>query len=332
MDDNQISRRITLRHLRVFIAAANSGSMVRAAEHLAVSQPVVSKAIAELEQIVDVPLFDRIAHGVTPTPYGRALLNRSAALLDDLKTSVSELRHLSDPTRGELRIGCEENLATGLLPTLVDQLSRRHPGLIFDLALGDPPTLQKRDLLGRKVELAIMRSEAHELEEGLEQTLLYEDRLWVVAGANSAWAGRRKVGLADLVKERWCLPPPDHPVGALVMKAFNRAGLTPPERTVTMASAQCTSNLVAHGQYLGVLGSLFLQFNPPSVQIKILPVTFPVAAPPINIVSLKGRMLSPVAQMFVTFVRTLANTSAKGRSPVSGRSGRKSGFGFRVPI
>lgn len=168
MDDDQISRRIKLRHLRVFIAVAQSGSMVRAAERLAISQPVVSKAIAELEQLVGVSLFDRAAHGVTPTACGSALLGRSAAIVDDLKTTVSELRHLADPTRGELRIGCEENLATGLLPTLVDQLSRQYPRLIFELAIGDPPTLQRRDLLGRKVELAIMRSEAHELDDGLE--------------------------------------------------------------------------------------------------------------------------------------------------------------------
>src|ERR1700755_2230605 len=104
MDDDRISRRIKLRHLRTVIAVAQSGSMARAAELLAVSQPVVSKAIAELEQIGGGTLFARLAHGVTPTLYGRALLGRSAAMLDDLKTSVSELRHLADPTRGELRI------------------------------------------------------------------------------------------------------------------------------------------------------------------------------------------------------------------------------------
>jgi DNA-binding transcriptional LysR family regulator len=248
---------------------------------------------------------------VVPTIYGQALLARSAALVDDLKTSVSELRYLADPTRGELRIGCEENLATGLLPTLIDQLTRQYPGLVFELALGDPPTLQRRDLLGRKVEVAIMRSEAHELAEGLEQRLLYDDRLWVVAGTNSPWAKRRKVGLAELVHERWCLPPPDHPVGALVAKAFDRAGLALPVRAVTVASAQFTSSLVSRGHYLGVLGSLFLQFKPSSVQLETLPVTFPVAAPSINIVTLKQRALSPVAKMFVAFVRQIANPAAK---------------------
>jgi hypothetical protein len=77
-----------------------------------------------------------------------------------------------------------------------------------------------------------------------------------------------------------------------------------------VASAQFTSSLVSRGQYLGVLGSLFLQFKPPSVALKVLPVTFPVAAPPINIVTLKNRALSPVAKMFVAFVRKIANPAA----------------------
>ena len=184
---SRIGRRIRLRDLHILLEVARCGSMARAAQTLAVSQPVVSKAIVELEQIVGVALFDRIAQGVTPTLYGQALIARSTALVDDLKTSVSELRHLADPTRGELRIGCEEGLAMGLLPTLIDQLSRQYPNIVFEVAIGDAPTLQKRDLLGHKVEVALMRIEAHELEEGLQQSVLYDDRLWVVAGKSSPW-------------------------------------------------------------------------------------------------------------------------------------------------
>ena len=56
-------------------------------------------------------LFDRVPHGVEPTVHGLALLKRSTAIFDDLRTSVSELEFLSDPSAGELRIGCEENLS-----------------------------------------------------------------------------------------------------------------------------------------------------------------------------------------------------------------------------
>lgn len=100
-------------------------------------------------------------------------------------------------------------------------------------------------------------------------------------------------------------------MGRLVVKAFDQIGLAPPARSVTVASAQCTSDLVARGEYLGVLGSMFLRFNPPSVRLKALPVAFPVAAPPINIVTVKHRALSPAAKMFAEFVSKIANSVGK---------------------
>lgn len=310
-----VSRRLKLRQLNVLVAVARWGSMAKAAEHLAISQPVVSKAIAELEQVVGVLLFDRVPGGVEPTPHGRALLKRSVAIFDDLRTSVSELETLSDPTAGELRIGCEENLSTGLLPTLIDRLTQRHPKLLFDVALGDPATLQQRDLLTRRVELAIMRIAHQDLDQALEGSVLCQDRMWVVAGMSSPWARRRKLALADLVDERWCLPPPEHPVGALVIHAFRSIGLDPPQRAVSVGSAQCTSNIVARGQYLGVLGSMFLHFNPPSVRLKVLPIDFPVAAPPISVITLRDRTLSPAARLFLDFTREVVKPVA---SPGSG--------------
>jgi DNA-binding transcriptional LysR family regulator len=305
-----ISRRLKLRQLNALVAVARWGSMAKAAEHLSISQPVVSKAIAELEQLLGVRLFDRVPGGAEPTPHGRALLKRSVAIFDDLRTSVSELETLSDPTAGELRIGCEENLSTGLLPTLIDRLTQRYPRLLFDVALGDPATLQQRDLLNRRVELAIMRIAHSDLDQALEASVLCHDRMWVVAGVDSLWARRRKLGLADLVNERWCLPPPDHPVGALVIEAFNSIGLDPPQRAVSVGSALCTSNIVARGQYLGVLGSMFLHFNPPSVKLKVLPINFPVTAPPISVITLKDRTLSPAARLFLEFTRGIVKPVA----------------------
>ncbi|HLQ89914.1 MAG TPA: LysR family transcriptional regulator, partial [Xanthobacteraceae bacterium] len=77
------SRQLKLRHLEVLLAVAQWGRMARAAEHLAITQPVISKTIADLEHIVGVSLFDRTSHGVEPTLYGRALLKRSTAIFND---------------------------------------------------------------------------------------------------------------------------------------------------------------------------------------------------------------------------------------------------------
>ncbi|TMJ89058.1 MAG: LysR family transcriptional regulator, partial [Alphaproteobacteria bacterium] len=108
LDASQISRRIKLRQLNVFIAVVQCGSMAKAAEQLAISQPVISKMIADLEQTLGLSVLERSRLGVEPTRYGRALLRRSIALCNDLRTSVDELQTLADPTTGELRVGSTE--------------------------------------------------------------------------------------------------------------------------------------------------------------------------------------------------------------------------------
>jgi DNA-binding transcriptional LysR family regulator len=309
----QISRRLKLRHLNVLAAVAQWGSMAKAAEHLSISQPVISKAIAELESMLGVRLLDRSPQGVEPTLYGRALLKRSVAIFSDLRTSISEIEFLADPTAGELRIGAIEAIGAGLLPALIDRLARQYPRLTFEVVQADSATLKERELRGRRIELAIMRTATTDRDEDLAETILYSDRLRVVAGIGSPWANRRKIALADLVNERWCLPPPDHPVAALVTDAFRRCGLAPPRTSTTVGSPQFVSNLVARGQFLGVHGDVFLHFNPASINLKVLPVDLQIPLSPVSIITLKNRTLSPVAQLFIDRAREAAKSMAKGK-------------------
>ena len=120
------SRRLKLRQLEVLLSVAQWGGMAKAAQHLAISQPVVSKTMAELENALGVRLFDRTSQGVEPTLYGRALLKRSLAIFDDLKTSVSEIEFLTDPTAGRLQIGSSEIMAAGLVAAVIERLSSKY--------------------------------------------------------------------------------------------------------------------------------------------------------------------------------------------------------------
>src|SRR5690349_16499796 len=106
--DDRIGRRLKLRDLHVVMSVAQYGSMGKAAAEIAISQPAVSKAIADVEHTLQVRLFDRTPVGVEPTRYGRALLKWGDAVFDDLRQGVKEIEHLADPTTGELRLGCTE--------------------------------------------------------------------------------------------------------------------------------------------------------------------------------------------------------------------------------
>src|SRR5579859_1847025 len=97
---DRIGRRIKLRDLHILLAVAQSGSMGKAAQQLAVSYPVVSKGITDLEHILGVRLFDRSIRGVEPTPYGRALLNCGTAVFGEMRQGLSQIEFIRDPNSG----------------------------------------------------------------------------------------------------------------------------------------------------------------------------------------------------------------------------------------
>jgi len=124
---DRIGRRLKLRDLHILITVVQSGTMAKAAQQLAVSQPVVSKALSDLERTLGVALLDRTRRGVEPTLYGRALLRHGLAVFDELRQSVEEIEFLADPTVGELRIACTASMIAGFLPAILKVLQRRHP-------------------------------------------------------------------------------------------------------------------------------------------------------------------------------------------------------------
>jgi DNA-binding transcriptional LysR family regulator len=135
----------------------NAGTMGQAAIELAVSQPVISKAIADLEHVLGVRLFDRSRRGVELTNYGHSLRDSGIALFDDLKQAVKKLEALSDPTAGEIRLGTTEPLATGFVSAALKKMAVRYPKMNFHVIQADLNTLRTRDLRARNIEFAVFR-------------------------------------------------------------------------------------------------------------------------------------------------------------------------------
>src|SRR3954469_25799497 len=84
-------RRLKLRQLEILLAVADTGSMAKAAARLAVTQPAISRAIADAEDTLGVPLFDRSTQGVEPTQFGRALIKRGIAAFDEIDQGIKDI-------------------------------------------------------------------------------------------------------------------------------------------------------------------------------------------------------------------------------------------------
>jgi DNA-binding transcriptional LysR family regulator len=306
---DRIGRRIRLRDLHIFLTVAKAGSMGRAAVELAVSQPVVSKAISELEHAIGFPLLDRSPQGVEPTRYGRAVVKWGIAAFDDLRQGVNELEFLADPTVGELKIGCSEPLAGGFVMAVIDRLSRQYQNVCFEVLSADPALLHSRELRERHVELLVIPITGLELGEDTAVEILFEDRHVVMVPRDSKWARRRNVKLADLMGEPWVLPPRGTPIDAYLTQGFRAAGLEPPRMRVATFSLPLHEQLLASGTFVTALPGSMLRFGR-QLPFKVLPIGFPSPARQIGIVTLKNRMVSPLAEVFLDCARELARLPA----------------------
>jgi DNA-binding transcriptional LysR family regulator len=301
----RVGRRIKLRDLHILLTVASTGTMGKAASELAVSQPVISKAIADLEHAIGQSLFDRSPHGVEPTPFGRALIKCGVTVFDELRHGVRELQFLSDPTAGELRIGCTEAGATGFVPAVIERLARKYPRIIFHVVTADPATLTGRDLPDRNIEVAIGATPTLPKDTVIKTEVLFNERQVVMAGAKSKWTRARKISLTELIDAPWVLPPPDSIAAFYIAEAFRANGLTPPVAQVQTFSMPLTHHLLASGRFLSMQAVEMARLAG-HLPLRVLDVPFEGLARQIALMTVKDRAISPLAKLFMDYAQEMA--------------------------
>jgi DNA-binding transcriptional LysR family regulator len=305
--DSRIGRRLKLRDLHILSAVVQWGSMAKAASHLAMSQPAVSGSIANLEDALRVRLLDRSSTGIKPTPYARALLKRGEVVFDELRQGIRDIEFLANPTIGEVRVAAGDTLAAGLLPAVIDQLSRRYPQIVIRVVQANAATLEFRELRERSVDVLLARVPRSFAEDDLDVEILFDDPHRVVAGTRSPWARRRKIALRELVNERWIFAS-NQVIGELIAEAFKARGLDIPQERVNASSILLRNHLLATGRFLTVLPDSVLRYNARHWSLKALPLDLGVKLRSVAIVMLKHRSVSPVVQLFLDHVRRVAKT------------------------
>ena len=308
--NDRIGRQVKLQNLHVLMTVVHAGSMAKAAARLNTGQPNISRSITELEHAVGVRLLDRHPRGVEPTAYGCALLEGGVVVFDGLRQAVKNIECLADPTAGEVRIGCTPLLASTLVSAAVDRVSQLHPGIIFNVVTGYVESLH-RELSERNVDLLITRRFGSLLDERLEFDFLFDDLSIVATGSQNPWARRRRVAFAELLEERWVLPPSGSEIGSTAAVAFRKYKLDYPRRLVTTDSPHVRMSLIASGRFFTIFPACALRFPSSNPQIKVLPIELPHARVSIGIVTLKNRTLTPATMLFLQHAREVAKASAE---------------------
>src|SRR5262245_22511380 len=308
--DLRIGRRLRFRDLEVFFAVVQCGSMAKAAGHLGMTQPSVSEIVASLENAFHARLLDRGPQGVAPTIYGNALLKRGLAALDEVKQGLRDISFLADPGVGEVRIGWPESFSE-LLSPMVRAFCLEYPGIALRIEHLPAPTGELPELHARQLDVALTRAAVpHQFGDDCNVEVLFDDPAVVAAGANSRWARRRKIELADLVDAAWVGTPRETPPTTLLEQAFREKGLPAPKIRVTTFSVHLRARLLVEGEFLTCMPRSLLQVTSDGVGLKALPIKLAPHSFPVAIVTVKNRTLTPVVELFLERLRAFVKSGA----------------------
>ena len=215
-----------LRHLIYFREVARRLHFRRAAEALAIAQPALSRAVAQLEAAVGAPLLDRSRRAVRLTAAGVALLERIEPILRGLAGLSPEVRAVADGSIGRLRVAFTGLAMATVLPAILREFHRQYPGI--RLELNESPTAAQLNALDRG-ELACGFFHPDAPTPNLRTRLLLREANGVLLPASHALVTRPALRLRDLASTPFVLFPRSHNPGFYdrVLAACARAGFAP---------------------------------------------------------------------------------------------------------
>jgi DNA-binding transcriptional LysR family regulator len=188
-----------LRQLRYFVAVAEELHFGRAARRLRVSQPPLSRQIAELERELGVKLLDRSSHHVELTTSGGAFLSESREILAAVERAKATARSVSAEPSGPLRIGFIQAQGWPLKSAIIREVIGRHPGIAPAFEPGSTAE-QIRALRARQLDVAVIVEAPRRRPGGsdLERLVLREDPTDLAVAINHPFVRRRRIPLEQL--------------------------------------------------------------------------------------------------------------------------------------
>lgn len=234
-----IARKLKFYQLIVYAQVLENGSILRAAQALNLTQPSVTKVIHELEAYFGAPLLVRGNRGVTATPLGERILQRSKSFIADLRLLTDEVNAFLEGSAGHVIVGTLISASAWLLPRAAQLLKQKAPKVLLSLRVGQMdqlfPALADGELdlvVGRVPDDWNFRNES----PLLKVEPLYREALCVVAGARHPMHRKRSIKFADLHDYPWVLPTRDSFLRRTADAVFAEAGLPVPDNVVESLS------------------------------------------------------------------------------------------------
>jgi LysR family transcriptional regulator for metE and metH len=248
--DRHAALRLEIRDLRLVTAVATQGSLTQASAVLHVSQPALSRHLAQVEARIGAPLFERTGSRMVPTSTGELLLRHATSILQQLDAAEQALYSSGTRERRVLKVGTECYTGYHWLPNVSNRFAQAHPGVEIEIAFdaaGDPLPLLKKG----EIDVALLTE--HRKLRGMTVTKLFIDELVAAVSPRHAWASRPFVTAKDFSSVRLLLL--SSPETSYVVNRFLAPAGVVPQQIADVQLVGAMASLVEAEFGVGVLPS-----------------------------------------------------------------------------
>lgn len=264
-------QRLKLSHLRLVTLLASLGQVRLVAEHLHVTQPAISKQLAELQAGLGGPIVTRVGNRLQFTAMGEALLRHAREVLLRLEQARHEVDALSKGLSGSLAVGGVVTVMAMVAPALVLQLKSRAPNL--DVSLVEATSDRLFPMLARgELDLLFSRVPPAARLAGVVGELVFRDPIVIACGRQHPLAARPRVTPADLKGMPWILPSSESPAFIALDRWMRRHRLRFPPGCVRSNALSTIEKLLKAYPFLTLLSASMARTLATRAEVKVLPL------------------------------------------------------------
>lgn len=290
LQDRLLDGRLKIRHLTMVVTVAQTGTVIAAAKQLNITQPVVTRALHEVEEILGVSLFDRGPKGVTLTAYGETFLLHARSVLAQLRSAGNQIELMTRAELGTVTVGTHLAGSNLLLPQAIALVKETQPLLTIVVREATPDVLLA-GLQAGEIDLVVGRLVA-EPAAGVTQERLYMEPISIVARKGHRVHELGDVTLHDLAKHPWVLPVDQTSLRTELEEAFLAEGVPLPDDRVECTSILTLRQLLLVTDALAALPMLIGREDP---ELELVRVPLPSIRRSVGVSFPRSHPLSPGA-------------------------------------
>lgn len=303
--DWYIRANLKLRHLQLLVAMDDLGSVNRVAAYLNVTQPAVSKTLAQIEGSVEARLFERTPRGMEPTEHGACLIRHAREILGRLATARDELRDISEGRITRVSMGVLPATACVLVPRFIARLEAAATDVAVNVSEGTMRSLLPM-LRAGDVDLVVGTLPDRRLPSEFDSELLYQDPVAVVA--------RRGHPLASLSRLEWpmlsgyplVLPPPSASTRSPIDLFIAEQGIDVPRRHVESISTLTNIGVIQLTDSIGFLSRDLARHFAAQGSLQVLPLEIPNLSIQVGLVWMVDRRMGNAQRVVRELLRETA--------------------------